>query len=242
MLALGRRRAGAVAAWSSWSSDRRSSWTTGRAGSEVELALRLARSRAAGLNMEQWLSVQGYLLLACVAAAVVLLMLRSATGTVGGGSILSCMPQLLPSCSRAVYCRMLGACCNRHTRHREFPPNLEKAGESDEDMTVIWLHPLAHENWCSSWNCPSWSPLKTCPCETQQAEMHLHRLLPRARFVSPSADASAISADDLTPCSGLPLRTWFDIYGRTPATGYDERGIELAVERVRVLQYLCTTV
>lgn len=186
--------------------------------------------------MEQWLSVQGYLLLACVVAVVVLLLLRSAKSTVGArGSMLSCMPQLLPSCSRAACCSKLAACCNRHTKHREFPPNLQHAGEGDVDMTVIWLHPLAHENWCSGWDCPSWSPLKTCPCATNQVELTLHRLLPRARFVSPSADASPISADDLTPCTGAPLRAWFDLYGKTPATGYDERGIELAVERVCIL-------
>ena len=65
--------------------------------------------------------------------------------------------------------------------------------------------------------------------------MALHKLLPRARFVSPSADANAISADDLTPLRGIPLRSWFDLYGTTPACAYDERGIELAVERVCIV-------
>ena len=193
-----------------------------------------AAARSACQNMEQWLSVQGYLLLAGVAAVLVLLLSRSSKGTMGGG-ILSCMPQLLPSGSRgarAACCSILGNWLNRNAHHCELPPIVQETGENDVEMTVIWLHPLAHENLCSDWSCPSWSPLEKCPCEPERPEMVLRQLLPRARFVSPSADANAISADDLTPLRGIPLRSWFDLYGTTPACAYDERGIELAVERV----------
>jgi hypothetical protein len=187
-------------------------------------------------EQQPWLSPQGYLLLACVAIAVAVLLPRCTKGGAGSG-VLLCMPRL--SCSRgarAACCDALGDYLNRRTRHCEQPPNEDKAREDDVEMTVIWLHSLGHDNAFADATCPSWSPLQRWPFGCERVETTLHSLLPRARFVSPSADASPITAEDLTPLIGCPLRSWFDIYGKTPLSAYDESGIELAVERVRALR------
>lgn len=182
-----------------------------------------------------WLSAHGLAALAAVLALLFVLLPRLLSK--GGSRILGFAQLSGPGDNwRAACCAPVASWLNSTILHREIDPSLEKARDEDVEMTIIWLHPLGHENKLVGPCCPTWSPAGlSCPCAISAPEVWLSHLLPKARIIAPSSEAGPVSADDMTPCAEMPIRTWFDVYGKTPLVAYDESGIELAVERVNQL-------
>lgn len=88
------------------------------------------------------------------------------------------------------------------------------------DPTIIWFHCLGYENG---------GHIK----EEQRRPLYaLARYLPNLRIVAPAADPIKISTADFGLARGWPMRAWFDILGTSPLDATDERGLELAAERV----------
>ena len=182
-----------------------------------------------------WLPTHALAFLAVALALLFVLLPRLLSRAAGGSTTILGFAQLSgPDNWRAACCAPVTSWLNAKILNREIDPSAAKAREEDVEMTIIWLHPLGHENKLVGPCCPAWSPLQYCPCEIQAAEVWLSHLLPKARFIAPSAEAAPISSE-MTPCSEMPLRAWFDIYGKTPLVAYDDSGIELAVERINTL-------